>query len=89
MGEHLEDFIRTRSGVEGWVERATKFNKISLLLVAADGETTRREVPSDTFAQNLCAKHDIPCYDAGVVPYPQRMRDYGVKKRKESRGGSW
>ena len=25
---------------------------------------------------------DIPAYDAGVVPYPQRMREYGAKNKK-------
>ena len=88
--EHLAEFMKTRKGVEAWLERPTNFNKASLLLVAADGETTRRAVPSREFAQQLCAVEDVPCYDAGVVPYPQRMRDYGVNKKKDGGGGgSW
>ena len=80
--DHLVDFIKTRRGVEAWVERPTSFNKASILLVAADGESTRRGLPSEEYAYELAAEQDVPCYDAGVVPYPQRMREYGKANRR-------
>lgn len=80
--DHLVEFCRTRRGVEAWVERPTSFNKASLLLVAFDGESTRRAVPSEEYGYAFADEQDIPCYDAGVVPYPQRMREYGLRKKR-------
>ncbi len=80
--DHLVEFCRTRRGVEAWVERPTSFNKASLLLVAYDGESTRRAVPSEEYGYAFADEQDIPCYDAGVVPYPQRMREYGLRKKR-------
>ena len=77
----LGDFIKQRRGVEGWVESATRFNKPSLLLIAYDGEWIRRSIPSAAWAFDFCAKHDIPAYQAGVVPYPQRKRDWDARHR--------
>lgn len=80
---HLEDFLRTRRGVEAWVERPTNFNQATLLLVAASGESTRRAVPSVDYGYDFARRHNIPCYDAGVVPYPNRMREYGRQLRAQ------
>ena len=80
--DHLDGFVATRRGVEAWLEQPTSFNRPSILLVAADGETTRRAIPSVAFGHDFAARHDIPAYDAGVVPYPQRMREYGAKNKK-------
>lgn len=85
LRDHLTDFVRSRRGVEAWLEQPTSFNKPSILLVAADGESTRRSVPSIDYGYEFAADHDIPAYDAGVVPYPQRMRDYGENKRRANR----
>ncbi|GAB3817805.1 hypothetical protein GCM10028820_19380 [Tessaracoccus terricola] len=85
LREHLSQFVRSRRGVEAWLEQPTSFNKPSILLVAADGESTRRAVPSVDYGYEFAADHDIPAYDAGVVPYPQRMRDYGADKRRAAR----
>ncbi len=82
--EHLSAFVRTRRGVEAWLERPTNFNKPSILLVAFDGESTRRAVPDMEYGLAFAEEHGIPCYDAGVVPYPQRMRDYGLSQRRRS-----
>lgn len=81
--DHLVDFVRTRRGVEAWVERPTSFNKASILLVAMDGESTRRAIPSEDYGYAFSDEQDIPCYDAGVVPYPQRMREYGKANRRQ------
>lgn len=81
---HLADFVATRRGVEAWVEQPTSFNQPTLLLVAASGESTRRAVPSVEYGHDFARRHQIPCYDAGVVPYPQRMREYGQRAKKQA-----
>ena len=82
--DHLDGFVTTRRGVEAWLEQPTSFNKPSILLVAADGESTRRAIPSIAFGYDFASRHDIPAYDAGVVPYPQRMREYGARNKRTS-----
>lgn len=78
--EHLEQFIETRQGVEGFVEPQTTVTQTTLLLVAKDGEWTRRRVPSAAWAHEFTNKIGVPTYDAGVVGYPQRMRDYNQRQ---------
>lgn len=73
---HLEQFIATRRGVEGFVEPPTVVSGVTLLLVARDGEWTRRRVPSAAWAHRFCNDHQTPSYDAAVVGIPQRMREY-------------
>lgn len=78
---YLLTFIHDRRGVEAWVESPTRFNKPSLLLVAHDGEWVRRTVPSGAWAFDFCSRHEVPAYQAGVVPYPQRKRDWDARHR--------
>ena len=80
---HLDEFARTRSGVEGFVEPRTAITDVTLLLVAIDGEWTRRRVPSVEWAHDFANKHGIPSYDAAVVGYPQRMRDYNARRKSQ------
>lgn len=79
--EYLAAFVTARQGVEAWIEQPNTFTRPSLLLIAYDGEWTRRSVPDVAWARQFAARHGIPAYDAGVVPYPQRMRDYNARKR--------
>jgi len=83
--QHLEDFVTTREGVEGWVEPRTAVNDVTLLLVAWDGEYTRRRVPSADWAYKFCKRRGINAYEAGVVGFPTRMREY-IKRQKEREG---
>jgi hypothetical protein len=80
---HLEQFARTRTGVEGFVEPQTAVTAVTLVLVASDGEWTRRRVPSVQWAHEFANKHGIPSYDAAVVGYPQRMRDWNRRRKAE------
>ncbi|QIX27045.1 hypothetical protein ncot_10895 [Nocardioides sp. JQ2195] len=80
---HLENFVSTRRGVEGFVEPRTAVSDVTLLLVAHDGEWTRRRVPSVAWAHNFANKHQVPSYDAAVVGVPQRMRDYNRRKKQQ------
>jgi hypothetical protein len=83
--QHLVQFVSTREGIEGFVEPRTAVSDVTLLLVAWDGEYTRRRVPSAEWAYSFCQRRGIKAYEAGVVGIPQRMRDY-IKRQKE-RGG--
>jgi hypothetical protein len=85
---HLHDFVDTRRGVEGFVEPRTAVSDVTLLLVAHDGEWTRRRVPSVQWAHDFANRHQVPSYDAAVVGIPQRMRDYNSrqKQRRKEQG---
>ena len=82
---HLADFIATREGVEGFVEPRTAVSDVTLLLVAWDGEFTRRRVPSADWAYKFCARRGIKAYEAGVVGIPQRMREYISRQKRQKR----
>lgn len=82
--DFLASFISAHRGVEGWVESATQMNKPSLLLIAHDGEWVRRAVPSVAWGFDFCDRHQIPAYQAGVVPYPQRKRDWDARQQPQS-----
>ena len=53
---------------------------------------TRRRVPDAAAAHELANRLGIPSYDAAVVGYPQRMRDYNSRQRavdpQKGAGGS-
>ncbi len=72
----MKEFVRTRSGVEAYVEPRTLHQQPSVVLVASDGEWLRFSVPSEATAEKFARKHAIPLYDAARVGYPRRMRDY-------------
>lgn len=84
--QHLRDWVAERRGVEGFVEPRTAVSEVTLLLVAHDGEWTRRRVPSVKWAHAFCNKHQVPSYDAAVVGIPQRMREYNARVKRERRG---
>lgn len=79
--EHLEAFARSRRGVEAFVEPRTAMTGTTVVLVAHDGEWTRRRIPSPDAARGLGAKLAMPVYEAAVVGYPQRMRDWNARRR--------
>ena len=82
--QHLNQFVRSRRGVEGFVEPRTAVTDVTLLLVAHDGEWTRRRVPSIRWAHDFANSHGVPSYDAAVVGVPARMREYN-KRQKDLR----
>ncbi|MDP9435150.1 MAG: oxidoreductase, partial [Actinomycetota bacterium] len=53
---HLAGFAATRRGVEGFVEPETPQTLTTLVLVAGDGEWTRRRVASPAAAAALGAR---------------------------------
>jgi hypothetical protein len=77
---HLEQFVATRPGVEGYVEPRTAVTETTIMLVAADGEWTRRRIDGPDVARRLSRDLGIPVYDAQVTGYPQRMRDWSARQ---------
>jgi hypothetical protein len=80
--DHLAEFVRSRDGVEAFLEPTTQISGTTLLLVAATGEWTRRRVPGPDAARSFAKKHKVPLYDAGVVGYPQRMREWDRRQKE-------
>ena len=80
---HLEQFVATRRGVEGYVEPRTAVTETTILLVAADGEWTRRRIDGPHVARRLSRDLGVPVYDAQVTGYPQRMRDWNARQKQK------
>ena len=81
--QHLLEFLTTRTGVEGFVEPRTAVSDVTIILIASDGEWTRRRVPSVAWAHRFANRHGVPSYDAAVVGYPERMRDYNRRRKDQ------
>ena len=81
--KHLVEFARSRPGVEAFVEPPTAVTATTVVLVAASGEWTRRRVRDRDAAQSLARRLGIPAYDAALVGYPQRMRDWNARSATE------
>jgi hypothetical protein len=78
---HLKDFVTTRVGVEAYVEPATTMTPTTVMLVATDGEWTRRKVPDARTAGQIARDLGIPVYDVQRVGYPQRVRDWNARQK--------
>lgn len=79
--DYLERWAASRQGVEAFVEPRTTVTETTMVLVAHDGEWTRRRVESNQGAWRLGKRLRIPVYDVVLVGYPQRMRDYTARQR--------
>lgn len=84
----LREWASARTGVEAFVEPQTSVTQTTLLLVAGDGEFTRRRIASAQVAADFARKAGIPVYDTNRVGYPQRMRDYSERVSGRRGGGS-
>lgn len=82
---YLQDWAQTHAGVEAFVEPQTSVTEVTVVLVAADGEWTRRRAGGESGARRLGEQLYIPVYDVQRVGYPQRMRDYDARRRAERR----
>jgi hypothetical protein len=79
--KHLEQFARQRSGVEAFVEPPTTVSATTVVFVASTGEWTRRRIRDARTAHALANRLGIPSYDAALVGYPQRMRDWNARNK--------
>jgi hypothetical protein len=82
---YLRDWSLQRTGVEAFVEPETPVTPLTVVLVAADGEWTRRPAGGAAGARRVGERLRIPVYDVQKVGYPQRMRDYDARRRVERR----
>ncbi len=80
---YLRQWVAAHSGVEAYVEPKTTVTDVTVVLVAADGEWTRRRAGGAAGARRLSERLHIPVYDVQKVGYPQRMRDYDARRRIE------
>jgi hypothetical protein len=80
---YLQQWVAEHHGVEAFVEPKTTVTDVTVVLVAADGEWTRRRAGGDAGARRLSDRLKIPVYDVQKVGYPQRMRDYDARRRVE------
>jgi len=76
----LEPFVAERKGVEGFIEPKTSTSSTSLLLVDRNGDHLRAPVREPADAVAFCEQHAIPVYDAQVVGYPKRMKEFEKRR---------
>jgi hypothetical protein len=81
--QYLREWVAGHHGVEAFVEPQTTVTEVTVVLVAADGEWTRRRTGGDRGARRLSKQLMIPVYDVQKVGYPQRMRDFDARRRIE------
>ena len=82
---HLREFAAARTGVEAYVEPPTAVTTTTVVFVANTGEWTRRRVRDAGAAHALANALGVPSYDAAVVGYPQRMREWTARKAAEDK----
>lgn len=76
----MVEWVAQHRGVEVFVEPKTSVTPVTMLLVAYDGEFTRRAIRTPEEAKSFARDHRLPIYDATIVGYPQRMRDYSRRQ---------
>jgi hypothetical protein len=79
---HFRAFITARHGVEAYVEPATSVTATTVVLVAGDGEWTRRAVGSRDRAFAVARDLGVPVYDVNLTGYPTRMREWTSRQRR-------
>jgi len=82
--DHLASFVSTKRGVEAFVEPPTNVTATTVVLIAHDGEWTRRAVASRDTAFELPRALGIPVYDVNQTGYPSRMREWNSRQRKDA-----
>ncbi|SNT23062.1 oxidoreductase [Rhodococcoides kyotonense] len=78
--DYLADWTAARTGVEAFVEPKTTVTPVTVVLVAKDGEWTRRAVDERSI-RKLGPDLKIPVYDVRKTGYPQRMRDHDARQK--------
>src|SRR4051794_28521020 len=80
--QHLSSWAAARRGVEAYVEPRTTVTETTVVLIAHDGEWTRRRIGSLDAAQQFARKQSIPVYEVAKVGYPKRMREYTERQKR-------
>lgn len=79
---YAREFVDTHRGVEAYVEPATHVTTTTVILIAHDGEWTRRAVGSPRAGFTLGRELGIPVYDVNQTGYPSRMREWNRRQRR-------
>jgi hypothetical protein len=79
---YLREFVASRRGVEAYVEPATNVTSTTVVLIAYDGEWTRRALGAPKEAFEVARRLGIPVYDVNQTGYRQRMRDWSSRQRR-------
>lgn len=80
--KHLDEWAAARHGVEAYVEPKTTVTETTVVLVAHDGEWTRRRIDGLEAAQQFGKKRSMPVYEVAKVGYPNRMREFTERQRR-------
>ena len=70
---------------EGFVEPRTTVTDTTLILIAHDGEWTRRRIPDPRAGRDFGQRLGIPIYNVQLTGYPQRMRDYNERRKRATK----
>jgi hypothetical protein len=84
----LREWVAAHDDVEAYLEPRTSMSPTTVVLVAGDGEFTRRQVATPRSAADFAQSVGIPIYDTNRVGLPQRMRDYAVRQQNGQRSPS-
>jgi hypothetical protein len=82
--DHLIRFAGDHRGVEAFVEPPTAVTPCTVVFVADTGEWTRRRMRDAAAAHALANRLGVPSYDAGVVGYPARMREWTARRSAQT-----
>jgi hypothetical protein len=80
--EYMEQWALQRTGVEAYYEPGTAAIVATVMLIAGDGEWTRRKIGSLEDAIRFGNQRGIPVYEVFRTGYPQRKRDYDGQSRR-------
>jgi len=80
---YLQQFVESRRGVEAYVEPPTNVTATTVILIAHDGEWTRRAAGSRQSAVDLAQSLGVPVYDVLQTGYPGRMREWNSRQRRK------
>ena len=79
---HFQEFVGSRVGVESYFEPETPREQSALLLVARDGEWTRRRVPDLKTAASIANDLGIPFYVNVKTGNPDSMRQWNLRQQR-------
>lgn len=87
---YLRSWASQHALVEAYVEPETLVNEMSVVLVDAAGDFTRRRIGGPKGIDVIAKELGVPMYDVEETGYPQRMRekierDRILRKREEQK----
>ncbi|XCB30167.1 oxidoreductase [Arcanobacterium hippocoleae] len=81
--EYFSEFVTSRQGVRAFYEDGTSREPAAILLIAGDGEWTRRTVSDYSQAEKVAEKLEIELFKVAVTGYPREMREWNIKNAKK------